>query len=158
MRVAVDVDADPATVWSWAVDWTRQRAWMPLTSVRHVGGPEHGVGTRVVARTGVGRLGFDDPMTVTAIDPPHRYEMLHTGRVVKGLGEFRVEPGRTGRVGTATRFVWWERIEVPGGPLAPVLWLVGGPVTRLGFGWALRRFARAVEADPTAPDLPAPPV
>ena len=149
VRLAVDVDASPQAVWRWAVDWRRQRLWMPLTDVRHVDGPELGVGTRVVARTGVGPLGFDDRMTVTAVDQPRTYEVLHTGSLVQGVGVFAVEPRPTA-AGERARFVWWERVEVPGGPLARVLWLVGEPLTRLAFGWALRRFARAVEADSSA--------
>lgn len=145
VRVAVDIDADADAVWRRAVDWARQREWIPMTRVRHVAGPELGVGTRVVARTGVGGLGFDDPMTVTALDPPRSIELLHTGRVLKGVGAFRVEAA--GGSGAGSRFVWWERVEVPGGPLAPLLWRVGGPATRLGYRRALRRFAGCVEGD-----------
>jgi len=152
MRLHVDVDASPVTVWRWAVDWDRQDRWIPSTRVRRLDGPVLGVGTRVLARTGVGPLGFDDVFTVTAVATPpdgslgpRSYEVVHTGRVVKGVGAFRVEPR-----GAGARFVWWERVEVPGGPLAPLLWAMGGPVTRLAFGWALRRFARVVEADAAA--------
>ncbi|MBA2738895.1 MAG: SRPBCC family protein [Nocardioidaceae bacterium] len=147
VRVGIDVDAPPEAVWRWAVDWTRQRRWMPLTDVRLVSGPPLAVGTRVVARTGVGPLGFDDPMTVTAVDAPRTYEVLHTGRRVEGVGVFAVQPRQTS-AGERARFEWWERVVVPGGPFARVLWLAGEPLTRLAFGWALRRFARAVEADP----------
>ncbi|CAN5900315.1 hypothetical protein BH20ACT6_BH20ACT6_01560 [soil metagenome] len=149
VRLATDVEASPEAVWRWAVDWTRQRRWMPLTDVRLVGGPELGIGTRVVARTGIGPVGFHDHMTVTAVDAPRTYEVLHTGRVVKGVGVFEVQPRRTA-AGERARFTWWERVEVPGGPFARVLWLAGAPLTRLAFGWALRRFARAVESDPDA--------
>ena len=150
VRLDVDVDADPEAVWAWAVDWERQREWIPLTRVRRLDGPVLGVGTRVLARTGIGPLGFDDLFTVTAVATPARgprsYEVVHTGRVVKGVGAFRVEPR-----GDRARFVWWERVDVPGGPLAPLLWALGGPATRLAFGVALRRFARAVEAEPDRP-------
>jgi hypothetical protein len=146
----VDVAAEPDAVWHWAADWTRQREWIPLTRVHHVDGPDLGIGTRLLARTGIGRLGFDDPMTVTAVSAlpagARAYEVVHTGRVVKGVGEFRVEPR-----GAGARFSWSERVVVPGGPLAPALWLVGGPSIRLLFGWALRRFATAVEAEAAAP-------
>jgi hypothetical protein len=156
VRVGVDVRAAPAEVWRWAVDWERQGDWLPLTRVRHVGGPALAVGTRILARTGVGPVGFDDPMTLTALDAPETgprsYEIVHTGRLVRGVGAFIVEP-----VGSYARFVWWERIEVPGGPVAPALWVVGGPLTRLTFGWALRRFARAVEAAPARAAVAGPP-
>ncbi len=150
VRLHVDIAADPVEVWRWLVDWPLQGEWIPLTRVRRVGGPPLGVGTQIVGRTAVGPLGFDDPMTVTAVELPERgsgrYEVVHTGSVVRGVGEFRVEPRPGG-----TRFCWWERVEVPGGPLGRALWLVGGPTTRLLFGWALRRLARAVEAGPGDP-------
>ncbi len=146
VRLSVDVDADPDTVWERAVDWTGQREWIPLTQVRHVEGAPLAVGTRVVARTGIGPLGFDDTMTVTSVvspeSGPRSVEVLHTGRVVKGVGEMRVEAH-----GGGARFWWWERVDVPGGPLAPAVWLVAGPALRLLFGHALRRFAHWVETD-----------
>lgn len=146
VRLSVDVDADLETVWLRAVDWTAQREWIPLTRVDRVEGAPLAVGTRVVARTGIGPVGFDDPMTVTAVvvpaTGPRSVEVLHTGRVVRGVGEMRVEAHDGG-----TRFRWWERVAVPGGPVAPAVWLVAGPAVRLLFGHALRRFARWVETD-----------
>jgi len=150
VRLSVDVAADPETVWDRAVDWTGQREWIPLTYVRHVEGAPLEVGTRVVARTGIGPVGFDDTMTVTSVvspeSGPRSVEVLHTGRVVRGVGEMRVEPHDGG-----TRFWWWERVDVPGGPVAPAVWLVAGPAVRLLFGHALRRFARWVETDAGSP-------
>ncbi len=129
-------------MWRLLVDWDRQGDWIPFTRTRYVDGPALAVGTRIAARTGLGPLGFVDPMTVTAMDEPHRYEVVHTGRVVKGVGSFAVEPD-----GRGTRFTWWERVEVPGGPLAPLLWRVGAPLTRLAFGHALRRLRRLAESE-----------
>ena len=145
LRLHVDIDATPEAVWRWAVDWRRQREWIPFTTVSHVGGPVLGIGTRLVARTAIGPLGFDDHLTVTALEVPRTYEVLHTGRLVKGVGAFEVQP--RGEAPESSRFVWWERVDVPGGPLAPLLWRIGEPVTRRLFGWALDRLARAVEED-----------
>jgi len=140
-------DADPETVWQLLVDWERQGDWIPHTRVWHVDGPRLGVGTRVAARTAIGPLAFLDTMTLTFVDAPHRYEVVHTGRVVKGVGALVVTPD-----GERTRVTWWERVEVPGGPLARPLWWVAGPLTRLSFRWALRRLRRLVEAQ--APSRP----
>ena len=136
------VDADPDLVWRLLVDWERQGEWMPCTRVWHVDGPQLGVGTRIAARTGIGPLAFVDPMTVTLVDAPHRYEVVHTGWLVKGVGALvlSAEGGRT-------HARWWERVEVPGGPLARPVWWVAGPLTRLTFGWALRRLRRLVEEE-----------
>ena len=142
--VAIDIAAEPARVWGAVTDWEQQGAWLPATTVRHLPGPVGAVGERFVARTGPGPFSFDDPITVTAWDPPRRCEILHTGRVVRGIGALHVEPA-----GAGSRFTWWERITVPGGPLAPLLWRVGHPLARAGFAWALRRLRRQVEAGVT---------
>jgi Polyketide cyclase / dehydrase and lipid transport len=152
IELQVDVSAPVPTAWSWVSQWPRQQQWIPFTRVRHVDGPVLGIGTRVVARTAVGPLGFDDPMTVTAVgdspDGSRSYEMVHTGRLVHGVGAITVHAVDGG---ARSRVVWWERVEVPGGPAAPLLWRLGGPVTRLTFGWALRRLARRAEADRSVP-------
>ncbi len=141
VTVSVEVDADPQTVFAAVMDWPGQAHWIPFTWVRVVAG-EPGVGQRVVARTEVAGVGFDDPMTVTWWDPPHRCEVLHTGRVVRGDGVFLVEPA-----GSGSRFIWVERVLVPGGPLAPVLWPAGRVFTDALLGWAQRRLVRRLERD-----------
>ena len=138
--VVADIAADPELVWDTVTDWEQQGDWMPATSVRRLPGPVGAVGECFVARTGLGPLAFDDPITVTDWDRPRRCEVLHTGRVVRGVGAFYVEPTDEG-----SRFTWWERIKVPGGPVAPLLWRLGHPLTGAGFDWALRRLKRQVE-------------
>ncbi len=140
-EVAVEIAAPPQIVWDVVTSWEEQGDWMPATTVRHLPGPRKAIGERFVARSGVGPFAIDDAITVTAWDPPERCEILHTGRVVRGVGAFWVKPLATG-----TRFVWWERIDVPGGPAAPLLWRVGHPLIRAGFGWALHRLKRQIEA------------
>jgi hypothetical protein len=150
IELQVDVGAPVSTTWSWVSQWDRQQQWIPFTRVRHVDGPVLAIGTRVIARTAVGPIGFDDPMTVTAVgaapDGSRSYEMVHTGRLVKGVGAITVRP----LDGARSRVEWWERVTVPGGPVAPALWRLGGPVTRLTFRWALRRLARRAEAESSA--------
>jgi uncharacterized protein YndB with AHSA1/START domain len=136
---SVDLAADPETVFAAVSDWERQGQWIPLTRVRVVDGPP-GLGQRVVARTAVGRIGFDDSMTVTWWDPPHRCEVLHTGRVVRGTGVFLVEP-----VDGGSRFTWQERVLVPGGSLARLVWPAARVVTRACLALAQRRLARQLE-------------
>ena len=48
------------------MDWSRQREWMWGTQVR--GGT--GAGAEVVARTGIGPVGFADAIVITEWDPP----------------------------------------------------------------------------------------
>jgi hypothetical protein len=79
-------------------------------------------------------------MTVLEVEAPARCLVEHTGRVVRGLGEFRLT-----EIAGGTHLVWVEQVEVPGGRLAPLLWRVASPVVSLGFAFALRRLARRAE-------------
>ncbi|MGH3398171.1 MAG: SRPBCC family protein, partial [Streptosporangiaceae bacterium] len=136
----IQVRADPQLVWELAMDWSRQREWVPATVVR--GGT--GVGAQVVARTGIGPAGFTDTMVITEWEPPRRCVVQHTGRVVRGRGVFEVVPR-----GEVSEFRWTELIDLPVPasvqPAATVIgqWTVA-PLTRLGLDYALRRFARLV--------------
>jgi hypothetical protein len=139
VSVSYDLPVSPDDAFAAVLDWEGQGRWIPLTRTRVLAGAP-GVGQRIVARTGVGPLGFDDPMTVTLWDPPRRCEVLHTGRVVRGTGSFIVESAPAG-----SRFVWEERVLVPGGPLAPLIWPLGRLVTRVSLAFAQRRLARLLE-------------
>jgi hypothetical protein len=55
--------------WTRLTDWQRHGHAMPLTKVS-VTEPSEAVGTTFVARTGIGPVGFDDPMEVTHWQPP----------------------------------------------------------------------------------------
>jgi carbon monoxide dehydrogenase subunit G len=130
-RVLVPAEAE--RVWQVAMDWSRQREWMWGTQVR--GGT--GIGAEVVARTGIGPVGFADTMVITEWDPPRRCVVRHTGRIVRGLGIFEV----TGS-GQQTEFRWTERLQLPW-PLSGRLgrWMVVPPA-RWGLDASLRRLAR----------------
>jgi hypothetical protein len=147
-HIAVDVviDAPPEAVWAAVTDWPRQSEWMLGTVVRSTDLDGVGVGGGLEAFTGVGRLGFLDTMVITEWDPPRRCVVLHTGKVVKGLGIFEVVALPGGR----SRFVWAEELDVPLG----VLGRAGWPIVRPGFAWGVRRslqkLARDVEAEHAA--------
>ena len=129
------VPAEPEQVWQVAMDWSRQREWMWGTQVR--GGT--GVGAEVVARTGLGPVGFADTMVITEWDPPRRCVVRHTGRVVRGLGIFEVT-----RAGQQSEFRWTEQLQLPW-PLSGRLgrWTVVPPA-RWSLDASLRRFARLI--------------
>ncbi len=139
VTASVIVHAPLERVWAMLVAWERQGEWMFATSVE---GTADDVGGRLVARTGVGPLGFTDHMIVTAWEPPTRCDVLHVGRLLRGDGGFRLEPVS----GHRTRLVWWERITVPFGPLGKLAWAVGGPLFTTFVNRSLRKFARLVEA------------
>jgi len=124
-----------------AMDWSRQQDWIWGTQVN--GGT--GVGAKVVARTGIGPVGFQDTMVITEWDPPRRCVVRHTGRVVRGLGIFEVA-----RRGELSQFRWTEQLELPLGSAGALgRWLVlplgravVAPLARRGLDASLRRFAR----------------
>ena len=144
VRSEVEVAAPAAVVWDYVTDWPRQGEWIPFTTVQRVG-PADRVGGRIRAWTGIGPLGFWDPMTITAwqVDPDGsgRCEVLHTGRLVRGEAEFSV----VGRGAEACTFGWWEHLTLPGGPLGAVACKVTGRGMQKMVDLALRRMAHRVE-------------
>lgn len=139
-RSGVQIAAGRPQVWDLVTDWERQGEWIPLTRVWRTGGSPGAVGETLTARTGIGRLAFDDTITVLELEEPLRCRVEHTGRVVRGVGEFQLID-----LSGSTRLVWIEEVDVPGGRLAPLLWHVLSPVVRISFALALRRLARLVE-------------
>lgn len=137
---AVHAPAD--VVWDVLTDWPRHGRWVPLTTVTvlHDTG---GVGTRFVGRTGLGPLGFDDPMEVLRWEPPVDGRpgtclLVKRGHVV--LGWARIEVRRTGR--RRCRVTWTEDVEIAPaewtGWAAPLVAAAG----RLMFGLLLWRAGR----------------
>jgi carbon monoxide dehydrogenase subunit G len=129
------VAAEPARVWQVAMDWSRQREWIWATQVRGGAGP----GAEVVARTGLGPVGFTDTMVITEWEPPRRCVVQHTGRVVRGAGVFEVTPH-----GAGSEFRWTELLDLPLGVLGRLGWLLMRPLAQRGMNTSLHRFARLV--------------
>jgi hypothetical protein len=140
IRAVVDVDAPVGTVFDAALDWNAQGRWMPLTTVQLVGGDGRSVGSRVVARTGIGPFVAVDPMVVDVWEPNRRCEVRHDGRVVRGRGVFKVESVE----GRRSRFIWEE--QLPDGGAYARLARLSAPANRFFFRLAVRRFARWVES------------
>jgi hypothetical protein len=138
--LSVDVDAPVEQTWAVAVDWDSQGDWMLGTRVRATHQDGVGVGGRLEAFTGVGWVGFLDSMEITAWEPPHRCEVRHTGRVVRGTAAFRVEERSAGR----SCLVWEESLQLPFGRLGRWTWPLVRPLFAAGIRVSLRRFARSV--------------
>ena len=153
-RVSLDVPvrAPASAVWDAVTDWPAQGEWMPATRVRAVDGDGRCVGGRIEAFTGLGRLGFLDTMVVTEWLPPTWCAVDHTGRVIRGTGAFRVTPTPDGAT-----FTWSEELELPGGALGGVGWLLISPFVRLAVRHALTRLAHSIEARHPARPQPQPP-
>ncbi|MGH3912117.1 MAG: SRPBCC family protein [Pseudonocardiaceae bacterium] len=133
----VDVRAPPETVFAAATDWERQGEWILGTTVRILQGDGRSVGSEVEAVTGVRGIGFADSMRITVWEAPLRCEVLHTGRVVRGVGIFEVRP----RGRDAATFEWTERLELPWGALGRLGWTLIHPVFGGGLQLSLNRFA-----------------
>lgn len=137
-----EVGAPAPAVWATLVHWPNHGRWVPLTRVRVTSPAAQGVGATFVGRTGVGPVGFDDPMQVTAWRPPTDTEpglceITKTGRVVLGDAWFTVTPTGPGRC----EVTWSETVEVAGVRRLPLSGPVSALAGRLAFGYVLRRLA-----------------
>jgi len=85
-------------------DWPRHGDVMPFTDVRVTE-------TGIVVHTGIGRVGFDDPMDIVQWDPPRFCRLEKRGRVLRGWADICVWPTDTG-----SKVVWREVAHVTGVP------------------------------------------
>lgn len=103
--------------WVRLTDWPRHGDHVPFTVVAITTAPPTGVGTVFVARTGVGRVGFDDVMEIVEWAPPAdglggHCRIEKRGRVMKGWAELTVDAH-----GTGSRTTWREvaaPVHLPG--------------------------------------------
>lgn len=139
----VDSPASAEQTWRALTDWPAHGRWVPLTRVRVLTSSARGVGARFVGHTGLGPLGFDDPMQVVEWrDPadgvPGWCRVVKQGRVVLGEAWFEVSPRASG----GSTVSWTEDVEIApvrlSRPFAPLVRLVG----RLAFTRSLRAMAR----------------
>ena len=90
--------------WQRLTDWEQHARYVPLTRITRTG-------TGFVARTGVGRFGFDDPMEIVKWQEPSFCRLEKRGRRVTGWAEVSVEPH-----GTDSTVTWREDLQVRGLP------------------------------------------
>ncbi|MET9607518.1 SRPBCC family protein [Streptomyces sp. NPDC006512] len=111
----------PAEVWRRLTDWERHGAQVPLTRTIIETEPPTHVGTRFTARTGVGRVTFDDTMEVVLWQPPAAppaapsaglVRLEKRGRAVTGRAEIEVRPLPSG----GTEVHWREDLRPRGVP------------------------------------------
>ena len=142
----IEVAAPATVVWDFVTDWPRQGEWVPKTRVETVDDAAS-LGGRFRAWTGLRAVGFWDPMTITAWerspDGGGRCEVLHTGRVVRGEGEFVVVALGQAR----SRFVWAELVVVPGGRVGAAGWWAARPVVERLIDRGLRGMREIAERE-----------
>lgn len=101
--VTQETPLPPAEAWARLVNWPRHAAHVPLTSIEVRSVAPAGVGTVFVARTALGRFGFNDPMEVVVWQPPRFCRIEKRGTAVRGWAELSVEPQ-----GAGSRVTWRE--------------------------------------------------
>ena len=100
--------ASASAAWGAVSDLAEHSRHVPLTDVRVPAGPLV-LGSEVVARTGIGPIGFSDRMLITGIEPGARLRMVKTGLWLHGWAEITVDTD-----GDGARVVWVEELWVPG--------------------------------------------
>ncbi|MFE5096984.1 SRPBCC family protein [Streptomyces sp. NPDC056638] len=101
-----------AESWRRVTDWERHAEQVPLTTITVPTGLTTRIGTVFVARTGVGPLGFDDPMEVVRWTPPAAgraglCRLEKRGSLVLGRASIDVYPTDSG-----SHVVWVEELAV----------------------------------------------
>lgn len=98
----------PAAAWDRITDWAAHGQFVPLTAITVTTSPPNGIGTVFNARTGIGPVGFDDPMEIVAWQPPTddaagRCRLEKRGKVMLGWAEITVAEHQGG-----SRSTWTE--------------------------------------------------
>jgi carbon monoxide dehydrogenase subunit G len=132
----------PQDAWAAVTDFGAHTAHVPLTTVTTDPGEPH-VGWGFVAVTRAGPVGFDDPMFLTAWEPPRRFRMVKTGRLLAGWADVTVEPDGSGSLVT-----WTEEICVRAGGLSGLTRRAGDRAAPRVFGPVVEGLLRDAEAAP----------
>jgi hypothetical protein len=106
IEIVREVRLSPDESWRRLTDWEQHGRFVPLTRITRTD-------AGFVARTGLGPVGFDDPMDIVDWREPTFCRLEKRGRVVTGWAELSVQPQ-----GTGSRVVWREEIHVRGMPRA----------------------------------------
>lgn len=141
VTATVVVEAPVDQVYAAFTAWERQGEWIPMTKVRLVEG-DGGAGSLIEAVTTVGPAVLRDEMRVDRVDPPYEVRVVHCGRLLRGPGVMRCTP----LAGNRTQMVWHEWFQVPAGVAGRIAWPLLWPGSKASLNFALRRFARLVEA------------
>lgn len=89
-----------AEAWHRLTDWPRHAAHVPLTTITVTP-------SGFVARTGIGRLAFDDPMEIVSWAPPTHCRLEKRGTFVTGWAEIDVRAS-----GNGSEVTWTEDLRL----------------------------------------------
>lgn len=104
IEIVREVRHEPAEAWARLTAWERHGQFVPLTTITLT--PQG-----FDAFTGIGPIGFHDPMEVVEWRAPSFCRLEKRGRVVTGWAELTVESFPVG-----SRVTWREDIHVTGTP------------------------------------------
>ncbi|WP_199546969.1 SRPBCC family protein [Streptomyces sp. N35] len=139
-RIAHRTPLPVAEAWRRVTDWERHAAQVPFTYTKLLTDGPNREGTRFIARTGLGPLGFDDPMEITLWQPPSpeaRCRLTKTGKVLTGWAEIEVHPAVRG---PGSYVVWREDLRLT--RLPRFLDATTARAGRVVFGYAPRRLRK----------------
>ncbi|TDF50601.1 SRPBCC family protein [Streptomyces sp. WAC05374] len=143
-RIVRGAPLSAAEAWRRVTDWRAHAALVPLTRVGAVSTGPVREGSRFTMRTGIGPVGFDDPMEVVRWEPPGPggapvgvCRLEKRGRVVTGWAEIEVRETAPGSV----RVTWTEALRLRGVPR------VCDPVLAGAGKWVFGRALSALMAD-----------
>ena len=132
--VAATTHESVEQVWTRLTDFAAHAQGVPLTTTRTDPDPPT-EGWTFTPRTSLGPLGFDDPMVVTVWEPPTRFRVEKTGRVLAGWADVTLDQLHRG----GTRVTWTEEVVPAHATLARLTRPLFDAAGRLVFGRALRR-------------------
>jgi uncharacterized membrane protein len=136
----VVIEAPIERVWDELADVEGQPRWMhEMKSVRMLTPDPLGVGSRGLAEVRILGIGVEDPVTITAFEPPRRFAIQHEG-LFTGGGVIELTPGSDGR----STIVTWDETLVP--PFLPELGAaIQRPILGAIFQADLHRFRELLE-------------
>jgi hypothetical protein len=141
LSATILIDASAMHVFDCLTNWPDQSKWMVGTVVHATKQQGKGVGGELSAFTGFGAFGVTDTMRITTWDPPHQCRVTHTGRIIRGSGDFIV----TSISKRQSVFTWSEYFILPFGVFGRLTWPIAKPLVRLGLQVSLKRFAHWAE-------------
>lgn len=146
IRSLIVIDAPIERVWQLLADVEGQPRWMlDMKAVRVLTPGPVGLGARAEANIRIFGIGVQDPITITAFEPPRRFAIRHEGQF-SGEGVIELQQGAD----RSTTIVRWDETIVP--PYLPHLGaLLLAPILGGIFQADLARLRELVESGPTAP-------
>jgi hypothetical protein len=109
IEIVREVRLTPAESWARITDWERHGEFVPLTRIAPTS-------RGFDAFTGLGPVGFHDPMEVVEWREPEFCRLEKRGRLVQGWAELEVEQLGTDAEPSGSRVTWREDIQVRGMP------------------------------------------